>query len=336
MHRFVDETDDTVSFMLPHSRTIAALRAAGFVVEASPSCGRRRTRRAPTARCPSNSTGPGAGRWRRSGAPASRLRRAQRHADLLRAGGVRRRPRRTTPRFPPGARGRLRGRHLRDLHAGRGAGARVAGGAALRHPAARPGPPGRGARTRDGARGAAVRPGGDGRGARCAARPTSTARPARDASRPCCTWRAPRRSTPASSTLDAWYEAGLRSLGLVWSRPNAFATASRSASPAPPTSVPGLTPRRRAARAPLQRARGDGRPQPPERGGVLGRRAAVERAARRVALGRHALASERAQPDRRAARRDRGRRAASWVSSSTSASCAATARRTSTRRCRRS
>ena len=33
MHRFVDETDGTVSFMLPHSRTIAALRDAGLVVE---------------------------------------------------------------------------------------------------------------------------------------------------------------------------------------------------------------------------------------------------------------------------------------------------------------
>lgn len=33
MHRFVDETDDTVAFMLPHSETIAALRGAGLVVE---------------------------------------------------------------------------------------------------------------------------------------------------------------------------------------------------------------------------------------------------------------------------------------------------------------
>ena len=33
MHRFVDETDGTVSFMLPPSRTIAALRAAGLHVE---------------------------------------------------------------------------------------------------------------------------------------------------------------------------------------------------------------------------------------------------------------------------------------------------------------
>lgn len=33
MHRFVDEVDDTVQFMLPHSRTIAALVGAGLRVE---------------------------------------------------------------------------------------------------------------------------------------------------------------------------------------------------------------------------------------------------------------------------------------------------------------
>jgi SAM-dependent methyltransferase len=33
MHRFIDETDDTVSFMLPHSETIAALRGAGLHVD---------------------------------------------------------------------------------------------------------------------------------------------------------------------------------------------------------------------------------------------------------------------------------------------------------------
>ncbi len=33
MHRFIDETDGTVAFMLPHSRTIAALTQAGLAVE---------------------------------------------------------------------------------------------------------------------------------------------------------------------------------------------------------------------------------------------------------------------------------------------------------------
>jgi SAM-dependent methyltransferase len=33
MHRYVDETDGSITFMLPHSDTIAALRGAGLVVE---------------------------------------------------------------------------------------------------------------------------------------------------------------------------------------------------------------------------------------------------------------------------------------------------------------
>jgi SAM-dependent methyltransferase len=33
MHRYVDETDGSIIFMLPHSATIAALRGAGLVVE---------------------------------------------------------------------------------------------------------------------------------------------------------------------------------------------------------------------------------------------------------------------------------------------------------------
>ena len=45
---------------------------------------------------------------------------------------------------------------------------------------------------------------------------------------------------PGLATLDAWYEAGLRSLGLVWSRANAFA-------PRRPVPLPRLA--RRRARA---------------------------------------------------------------------------------------
>ena len=30
------------------------------------------------------------------------------------------------------------------------------------------------------------------------------------------------------SNLQGWYDRGLRSIGIVWSRPNVFATASRS------------------------------------------------------------------------------------------------------------
>ena len=41
--------------------------------------------------------------------------------------------------------------------------------------------------------------------------------------------------------LDVYHAAGLRSLGLVWSRPNAFATGVPFAYPSPPDTGPGLT-----------------------------------------------------------------------------------------------
>jgi membrane dipeptidase len=43
------------------------------------------------------------------------------------------------------------------------------------------------------------------------------------------------------SNLEAWYERGLRSLGLVWSRPNAFAEGVPFCFPASPDTGPGLT-----------------------------------------------------------------------------------------------
>ena len=43
------------------------------------------------------------------------------------------------------------------------------------------------------------------------------------------------------SDLAAWYERGLRSIGLVWSRPNAFACGVPFAFPASPDTGPGLT-----------------------------------------------------------------------------------------------
>ena len=39
---------------------------------------------------------------------------------------------------------------------------------------------------------------------------------------------------PALEALELWYAAGLRSLGPVWSRPNAFGEGSRSRSPSSP------------------------------------------------------------------------------------------------------
>jgi membrane dipeptidase len=51
---------------------------------------------------------------------------------------------------------------------------------------------------------------------------------------------------PDLSNLEGWYERGLRSIGLVWSRPNAFATGAAFRSPGSADTGPGLT---RAGRA---------------------------------------------------------------------------------------
>ena len=46
---------------------------------------------------------------------------------------------------------------------------------------------------------------------------------------------------PGLEALDLWYEAGLRSIGPVWSRPNAFASGVPFISPSSPDTGPGLT-----------------------------------------------------------------------------------------------
>ena len=46
---------------------------------------------------------------------------------------------------------------------------------------------------------------------------------------------------PDLSNLEQWYERGLRSIGLVWSRPNAFAEGVPFRFPSPPDTGPGLT-----------------------------------------------------------------------------------------------
>ena len=51
---------------------------------------------------------------------------------------------------------------------------------------------------------------------------------------------------PDLSNLEGWYERGLRSIGLVWSRPNAFATGAPFRYPGSADVGPGLT---RAGRA---------------------------------------------------------------------------------------
>ncbi len=47
---------------------------------------------------------------------------------------------------------------------------------------------------------------------------------------------------PGLSNLDVWYEAGLRSIGIVWSRPNAFGHGVPFRFPGSPDTGPGLTP----------------------------------------------------------------------------------------------
>jgi membrane dipeptidase len=51
---------------------------------------------------------------------------------------------------------------------------------------------------------------------------------------------------PGLEALDAWYAAGLRSLGPVWSRPNAFGHGVPFLFPSSPDTGPGLTPQGRA------------------------------------------------------------------------------------------
>jgi membrane dipeptidase len=46
---------------------------------------------------------------------------------------------------------------------------------------------------------------------------------------------------PDLTNLEAWYDRGLRSIGIVWSRPNAFAEGVPFRFPAPPDTGPGLT-----------------------------------------------------------------------------------------------
>ena len=78
---------------------------------------------------------------------------------------------------------------------------------------------------------------------------------------------------PDLSNLEAWYERGLRSIGLVWSRPNAFAEGVPFRFPSSPDTGPGLTDGGPRARARLQPARDPRRPLASERGRLLGRRA---------------------------------------------------------------
>ena len=119
---------------------------------------------------------------------------------------------------------------------------------------------------------------------------------------------------PELEALEVLHAAGLRSLGPVWSRPNIFG--SRRAVPLP--QLARYRPRpdrcRQGAGARLQRAADHARPQPSQRGRLLGRRSAQRRAAGRDPLQRPRALPLLAQPHRQAAGRD-PRVAAEWSGS---------------------
>ena len=74
---------------------------------------------------------------------------------------------------------------------------------------------------------------------------------------------------PGLSALDAWHAAGVRSLGPVWSRPNAFGHGVPFRFPASPDTGPGLTEAGLALVRRCARAGDRGRRQPPQRRGLL-------------------------------------------------------------------
>src|SRR2546429_8410888 len=76
---------------------------------------------------------------------------------------------------------------------------------------------------------------------------------------------------PKLESLEALYEHGLRSLGLVWSRPNAFAEGVAFRFPSTPDIGDGLTEAGRRG----QQARDPDRPRAPERARLLGWRGGV-------------------------------------------------------------
>ena len=123
--------------------------------------------------------------------------------------------------------------------------------------------------------------------------------------RPSCTSRERRRSTPSLRRFRSGTRRGCgRSVPSGAGRTGS-PTACRSVAPSSPDTGPGLTDAGQRSGRALRRARDPGRPQPPQRAGVLGRGADRRRAARRQPLRRACAVSELAQPDRFPARRDR-------------------------------
>ena len=110
---------------------------------------------------------------------------------------------------------------------------------------------------------------------------------------------------PGLHALDVLHAAGLRSLGPVWSRPNAFAHGVPFAFPSSPDTGPGLTP---AGRRLVRRCAELGIAvdlSHLNEAGFWDVAAARARAADRLALGRARAVPGQPQPHRRPARRDR-------------------------------
>ena len=139
---------------------------------------------------------------------------------------------------------------------------------------------------------------------------------------------------PGLEALDLWYAAGLRSVGPVWSRPNAFAHGVPFISPSSPDTGPGLTDAGRALVPALRRARDHDRRQPSERGGLLGRGQDRRGPDRGHPLGRARAVPDLAQPVGLAARRDRGVGRTGRDRVRGRRSCGRTSPMTPTRRCR--
>ena len=90
---------------------------------------------------------------------------------------------------------------------------------------------------------------------------------------------------PALGNLEGLYERGLRSVGLVWSRPNAFAEGVAFRFPSSPDIGGGLTEAGRRLSLRVQQPRDPDRPRAPERAWLLGRSGPVRRVARGQPLG---------------------------------------------------
>ena len=137
---------------------------------------------------------------------------------------------------------------------------------------------------------------------------------------------------PGLESLGLWYEAGLRSLGPVWSRPNAFAHGVPFISPSSPDTGPGLTDAGRALASGCAELGIAVDVSHLNEAGFWDLARHGARPDRGVALRRARPVPDLPQPHRRPARRDRATPAAWSGSCSRARSCGATSPTIRTRR----